>query len=242
MDHAMGTVAMLVVGERPDSAEIADGLVRDAIAYLRGRGAKVIYAGGHYPLCPFYWGIYGGSEFGGVLDGHVRFGAAALRAGFEAVGNTVLFEAPLSQPEPRDVRFAVVRRQFRVESEEDARLPGWWDALAIGQFHPTHLTLVDRISGVSRASAWTWEIAPGVALEDGLSRTALVDLEVHPDHRKRGLGRTLVVECFRHAREQRADVLCVQTSSTNDSALRLYASLGFEVVEHATLYRLPGGH
>ncbi len=55
-----------------------------------------------------------------------------------------------------------------------------------------------------------------------------------------GFGRTLLAEIARHAREQLAEVLCVQTSATNTPALAFYQSLGFEQVETATLYRLPG--
>ncbi len=241
LDSSMGTIAMLLAEAGEHQEECCDGLVREACAYLRRRGAQVIYAGGRAPVAPFYWGIYGGTEFGGILESHRVFRQAAERAGFQATATAVLFEAPLSEPEPRDVRFAPVRRQFRVDVQEDALLDRWWDALAIGQYHPTRLQLVDRQTAIPRASAWTWEIAPGFAAEDGLSRTALIDLEVHADFRRRGLGRTLVVECFRHAREQHGDLLCVQADSENVTAVRLYQSLGFEMIEHATLYRLPAG-
>ena len=239
LDTSLGTIAVLIaeVGEE----EVAAGLVDAAIGYLRERGARVIYAGGRMPMTPFYWGIYGGTEFGGILETHTAFQDAVKRAGFEAVADSVLFEAPLNAPEPRDVRFAPVRRQFRVELQEDAMLESWWAALAIGQFHPTRFQLVDRQTSIPRATAWTWEIAPGFAAEDGLARTALLDLEVDPEFRRRGLGRTLVVECFRHAREHRSDLLCVQADTTNETAVRLYQTLGFETIEHATLFRLPGG-
>jgi ribosomal protein S18 acetylase RimI-like enzyme len=241
LDTLMGTVAMLLVHPRDDAQAIAVALLEHTVAYLKGRGAQVVYAGGQHPLNPFFWGVYGGSEFAGILESHELFHAAAALQGFDPVATTVLFEASLSNPEPRDVRFVPVRRQFRVEIDEDSLMPSWWDALAIGQFHPTLLRLIDRQSGLCRASAWTWEIAPGMAAEDRLSRTAMFNLEVHPEFRRRGLGRMLVVECFRHARDQRGDILCAQTASTNIAALQLYQSLGFQMVEHATLYRLRGG-
>ena len=64
--ESVGTVAMLVVEPGTEADEVASGLIIEAERYLRRRGTKVIYAGGQYPLNPFYWGLYGGSE--GVGD------------------------------------------------------------------------------------------------------------------------------------------------------------------------------
>ena len=71
---------------------------------MRDRGAEVIYAGGQSPLNPFYWGVYGGSEWSGILSAHETFGRGVVAAGFEPVSTTVLMEADLSAPEPRDPR------------------------------------------------------------------------------------------------------------------------------------------
>ena len=76
---------------------------------------------------------------------------------------------------------------------------------------------------------------------DDAARVGLVDLEVHPEHRRKGYGRHLVAEVLRHAREQGTASVAVQTRSTNLPALSLYESLGFAPSETATLYRLPAG-
>ena len=65
--HEIGTISMLCVEPRLDDPELLAGLIDAAERYLRSRGAKVLYAGGLFPLNPFYWGIYGGSEGAGVL-------------------------------------------------------------------------------------------------------------------------------------------------------------------------------
>ncbi len=69
--HELGSICLLVIEPERDDAELASGLIFAAERYLVGRGAKVIYAGGLFPLNPFYWGLYGGSEGSGVLSGHV---------------------------------------------------------------------------------------------------------------------------------------------------------------------------
>ena len=78
VSQEMGTIAMLVVDPAAPDRELVFGLLSEAERYLRDRGAKVVYAGGVFPLNPFYWGIYGGSEGCGVLSaGHRPFHGAS---------------------------------------------------------------------------------------------------------------------------------------------------------------------
>jgi ribosomal protein S18 acetylase RimI-like enzyme len=239
LDFSLGAVAMMVLEPGLDDVELEIGLFVAAERYLRQRGATVLYAGGQSPVNPFYWGIYGGSEFSGVLGAHASFRRAAERAGYQASATTVLLEADLSRSEPRDARAPVLRRQVRLDVLEDALPAGWWQALAIGLFRPTQLALVDRCDERVIARATTWDIASGFGVGDGRPRIGLIDVEVDPDSRRKGFGRLLVSEVFRYAREQFAEVVAVQTAETNVAALGLYRSLGFEPVDTAVLYRLP---
>lgn len=238
-DTALGTIAMLVTEPGRDDPELERGLILEAERYLRGRGAQVFYAGGMPPMDPFYRGLYGGSEFAGILDEHGAFHRAVRRAGYEPAGETIALEADLAKPEPRDPKGLFLRRQARLDLMDDAPMPGWWDALALGLFRPCRFLLADRAVHAPIASAWTWDIAGGAGVGDGRSRTGLFDLEVAPEYRRRGFGRHLVVEVMKHARNQNTDVLAVRTSSENAPARALYESLGFEPAGTATLYRLP---
>ncbi len=241
LDPSMGTVAMLVTDpeHQREEAKIEIGLLTAAEAYLRSQGVKVFYAGGQAPLNPFYSGIYGGSEFAGILDSHRGFSLAVIRAGYEPVARTILLEADLSVPEPRDPKSTLLRRQLSLKLTDDAMIPCWWEALALGLFRPCRFDLFEKSLNQVLGSAWTWEIAGGAGLGDGRSRTGLIHVQVDPGHRRKGYGRHLVGEIMRHARAQNSDVLAVQTSAENQPALGLYRSLGFEQVDSSTLYRLP---
>jgi ribosomal protein S18 acetylase RimI-like enzyme len=241
LDTEMGTTAMLVVDPALDDPALASGLLGAAEAYLVDRGARVLYAGGQYPLNPFYWGLYGGSEFSGILSGHAAFHRAARDRGYEPVAETAILETDLSRPEPRDPRLLALRRLVRVELSEDALPAGWWQALALGLFRPTHFRLARKSDDLAVAHATVWDIASGFGVGDGRSRVGVIDVEVHPDHRRQGYGRLLLTEIARHARNQLADVLTVHTPLTNQPALGLYRGLDFEQVDTATLYRRPGG-
>jgi ribosomal protein S18 acetylase RimI-like enzyme len=235
-DTELGTVAMLVVEPGPDRADLERELLRRAEEYLRARGAEVLYAGGCYPLNPFYWGLYGGSEFAGILGSHECFRRAVEAAGYVATGQAVLWEADLTIPEVRDPKGPLLRRITRVEVADDAFLDSWWDALALGPFRPTKYRLVSKIDDAPLARAMTWEMLG--YRRDGRCRTGLLDLEVEPSQRRKGYGRHLVAEILRHARSQMTEVVEVQTAATNAAAMALYESAGFTRVETATLYRL----
>ena len=144
ISQEIGTVAMLVVEPDLDDRDVVIGLIREAEDYLRSRGAKVVYAGGVYPLNPFYWGIYGGSEGCGVLSMHHPFHHVLLERGYQPAFITVLLEADLSVPEPRDPRGVLIRRQVHVEFQDDALPSDWWQGLALGDFQLLNVRLVVR--------------------------------------------------------------------------------------------------
>ncbi len=239
-DLALGAVAMLVIEPTlRDPAELGRELLDRALVYLRSRGASVLYAGGQAPLNPFYWGVYGGSEWAGILDDHSVFREAVEAGGFRPVSTTQLLELDLAHwRDPRDPKSAFLRRQSRLEVEEDVPLPRWWDALAIGQRQPTVFRLASKSEGRSLALALTWDM--DWFGRDGRSRLGIALFEVFPDSRRKGLGRHLLIEILRHAQSQLVEVLAVQTPTTNTPALALYRSAGFEPAGTSTLYRLPG--
>jgi ribosomal protein S18 acetylase RimI-like enzyme len=234
----LGTLAMLLVEPNRDDRELVSGLIGEAEGYLRKRGAKVLYAGGLFPLNPFYWGITGGSEGCGVLSAQEPFHRALAERGYQPAGTTILLEADLSVPEPRDPRGVLVRRQAQVEFHDDAFPTDWWQCLALGDFQLLNASLVSRTDGSHLAHAQAWDMS-WFGRGDGRARIGLISLEVSAVHRRKGYGRFLVSEVLRRARENHVGCVAVQTAATNLPALGLYRSLGFQQVEQATCFRLP---
>jgi ribosomal protein S18 acetylase RimI-like enzyme len=239
----MGTIGMLVLASDADAdlgeGELGRTLIAEAESYLRSRGAEVLYAGGQYPLNPFYWGIYGGSEWAGILTADAPFLRCVVAAGYQPVSTTVLLEADLSGAEPRDPRSALIRRQARLEVVEDDLPANWWDALAIGEYRPTRYRLLARTDDTELAHATTWDMN-WFGRGDGRVRVGLIDLEVDPCQRRKGYGRHLVAEILRQARTDLVSLVAVQTAATNTPALALYESLHFDPVETSILYRKGG--
>ena len=240
LDRQLGTVAMLVVDPAVAAEGVADRLLAEAEAYLRERGAQVLYAGGRFPLDPFYRSVYGGSEWSGILDDQTDFRQAVEAAGYAVAARASLLELDLAQPEVRDPRAVVLRRQARFDVIEDVDLTGWWDGLAIGQGAVNGYQLIRKTDDLRLAEATTWDMT-AFGKRDGQARVGLIALAVAPTHRRQGFGRFLITEVARHLREHWADAVAVATDQTNTAALALYHSLGFDPVGSATLYRKPGG-
>jgi ribosomal protein S18 acetylase RimI-like enzyme len=239
LNRSLGTIAMLAVEPGPEDEALEAGLVSEAERYLRGRGAEVLYAGGQFPLNPFYWGLYGGSEWAGILPEHTAFTRAVTRAGYQPVSETVLMEADLTGAESRDPRSFLIRRATRTEVVDDPAPPNWWEALAIGDFRPTVYRLLAKTEDLELARATTWDMS-WFGRTDGRSRIGLIEMEVASPHRRKGFGRYLVGEILRYARAEMTSVVALQTRATNLPALRLYESLGFQRVGTTVLYRRPG--
>jgi ribosomal protein S18 acetylase RimI-like enzyme len=235
--HDLGTIIMLVVEPALDDAFVLRGLIDAAQSYLRARGAQVVYAGGLFPINPFYWGLYGGSEGSGVLSEHRQFHGTLLELGFEPVSTTVLLEADLSVQEPRDPRAALIRRQTQVEFTDDAMPTHWWQNVALGDFQLMSARLLIKADRTPVAQALAWDMG-WFDREDGRARIGLINLDVPPDQRRKGYARFLLSEIFRRARENLIASIAVSTSAENHPALALYQSLGFLPTDQSTLYRL----
>lgn len=71
----------------------------------------------------------------------------------------------------------------------------------------------------------------GYCFSVGMRRMVhLLNLAVHPDFRRRGIGRRLLSEIISFARSTRKSYVFLEVRTSNDSARRLYASMGFSPV------------
>ncbi|MCX8202764.1 MAG: ribosomal protein S18-alanine N-acetyltransferase [Nitrososphaeria archaeon] len=69
----------------------------------------------------------------------------------------------------------------------------------------------------------------------------VISIAVLPEHRRRGIGRALMLEAIRAMRDvYRCDEVFLEVRVTNYPAIRMYESLGFSVVDTIKHYYLDG--
>lgn len=72
-------------------------------------------------------------------------------------------------------------------------------------------------------------------------RWVMANVAVHPDHRRQGIGRALVLAALDLAAKRGAERVVLQVDRANADARRLYQTLGFEVSSTRTTWVRPRG-
>jgi len=147
-----GVTSLVMLRPEVESA-VAGELLARSEEYLRTRGAVQLFGGGNYPLSPFYYGLYGGSEFSGVLHRDARMQTLFRDHGYQELRRTLVFHRELSDFRPVvDRQQLKIRRQFTIETIVDPSTTTWWEAVMFEPFERTRCLLVPKDGGAPQAS------------------------------------------------------------------------------------------
>jgi GNAT superfamily N-acetyltransferase len=236
LSTACGVTSVLMLRPETEPAVAAELLGRSQ-QYLRDRGSKQFFGGGSYPLSPFYYGLYGGSELSGVLDSDERTQAILCGHGYLEVKRSVVMQRDLARFRPVvDRQQMQIRRHTTFEVVIDPPTATWWEACIFEPFDRTHFLLRPREGGAPGATVnfWNMETMGGAW---GVHAVGLVDLQVHAQRLRQGLATYLLGEAFRHLHQQGFALAEVHVGHDNAPALALFGRLGFEQVDESVLYR-----
>ncbi|MEX0939463.1 MAG: GNAT family N-acetyltransferase [Pirellulales bacterium] len=237
----LGVVCMLMV--RPDLQEssLSEQLLDQSEAYLRARGARVLYAGGIWPLNPFYQGLYGGSELPGVLASDAMRKSLYQQHGYQVIDHVRVMQRRLTDFRPRIDRCQIqLRRCMQMNVCYDPPTGSWWEACTMGNFDRTRFELVPRQGGPAVASATFWDVEP-LASSWGVRTAGMLDLQVDPSERRRGHATFLLGEAFAQLHREGVQMVEVQAMAANEAALALYGTLGFVEVDEGMVMRNSNG-
>ncbi len=241
----LGVIAMLMVRHGADGPDDRPAVARELLArgeeYLRGQGAKVLYAGGIKPLDLFYLGLYGGSEMPGILDSSDELQSLFLEHDYREIDRVVVLDCDLSRFRPPVNRQQLqLRRRWVIEVSYDPPAASWWDASTLGVLDRMRFELLPRggqSSGAgAAASATFWNLEP-LASCWGVRAAGLIDVEVAADHRQQGFATCLVAESLRMLHAEGTTLVEAQTMAHNTAALAMYARLGFVEVDQGAVLR-----
>ncbi|MGD9128826.1 MAG: GNAT family N-acetyltransferase, partial [Planctomycetia bacterium] len=222
--------------ENPE--QVADQLLTQCEEYLVSRGAKVLYGGGIQPLNAFYWGLYGGSELPGILQGDQIARSAFESHGYKAIDHTVGFSGELRSVAPPMTRGLMQhRRKMTVHKKEDLATNSWWEASTKGCFQLSRFELQPRGGGDPLGFALVREMRFAENHWTTTPSAGLIELEIEEGHRRQGLVTYLLSEVFHDLGRHRIHQLEVQTMEHNSAAVSLYEKLGFTKADRGIVYR-----
>jgi len=237
LDHGTGIVCAVVV--RPDVRRLKVGtelLVR-CEAYLREHGARTVLAGPRRPNKPFYTGVYGGSNAPGFLRSDADADPFFRARGYEPDRRVLVFDRRLdTHLTIVDARFGALRKKYEPQALPQARLGTWWRECVLGPLEPFEFRLDDKSTGQTAAKGLFWEMTD-YGWRWGAPAAGIIEVQVRNDLRRQGLGKFLLAQMLRHLQEQYFAVAEVHVPEEDETAAKLFRSLGFVQVDLGVSYR-----
>lgn len=232
LDWTTGILCQLRSRSGPAAEEIRNGLIEQALDYLRSKGAKVCYSASKFPFVPFYLGLYGGSRIPGVPQEDEVLLQSLIANGFRENERIPIFQRTLAGfRTPIDRQLMNVRRQFQVQSIVDPMPATWWENCMLGMAETFAFRLLERKTQETVGGVSFWEIQP-LSLEWGVRSMGMFDVQIAPHLHQQGLGTFLVGQALTQLMHQGVGLCEVQVRASNHQSIRLFKKLGFEQVSH----------
>jgi ribosomal protein S18 acetylase RimI-like enzyme len=236
VSYAQGATCMLMIMPHAEQNRIRGELLQRSEHYLVSRGARRLYGGARWPMTPFYLGLYGGSGLPGVLDADRPLDDLYASAGYTEWERWAIWQRELAGfRAPIDRRQVRIGRDFEVRVRTDEPTGTWWQACTIDQAFHMVFQLVPRSAETPCAQLTFWDMEP-LASGWGVHAMGMLDLQVDPQWRGRGLAKYLVAESLRQLQGSGVTLVEAQASATDEPVQGLLKKLGFVERERATLF------
>lgn len=237
INRSIGVICAIAV--RPDCRKQGVGreLLLRCETYLRDAGATTLLAGPNRPNKPFYLGVYGGSNAPGFLRSDADAEPFLLANGYQPDRRVLVFDRRLDVAlNIVDARFGALKRKYDMQALPQARLGSWWRECVMGPLEPSEFRLDDKATGQTAARALFWEMTD-YGWRWGAPPAGIIEVQVRNDLRRQGLGKFLLAQLLRHLQEQYFAVAEVHVPEEDETAAKLFRSLGFMQVDVGVTYR-----
>src|SRR5262249_9339788 len=201
-----GVCCLLAVLPSHRGGGIGTELLRRGEAYLRGRGARDVFAGPMAPLNPFTFGIYGGSRSPGFLESDAGIGPFLERRGYRVADTVLVLQRHLDRPfNVIDGRLPAPRQRFEGRQQPPPRPPRrrrggarWPGEAGRGGGGGEACRGGERGAAGPAVGAVVWEMAP-FSCRWNEHAVGFLEVEVDEPFRRQGLARLLmgnVMRCY----------------------------------------------
>jgi ribosomal protein S18 acetylase RimI-like enzyme len=240
LDKSIGVICAVAVRPENRRQDVGTELVRRVEEYLVAGGATTLLAGPVRPNKPFYLGLYGGSNAAGFLVSDTAAGPFFQALGYIPEKKVLVFDRRLDAPLTIvDSRFGPLRKRYEAQALPQARLGSWWRESVIGPLEPHEFRLDDKATGQMAARALYWEMTD-YGWRWGAPAAGIIDVQVRNDLRRQGLGKYLLSQLLRHLQEQYFAVAELQVPEEEETAARMFRTLGFVQVDVGVGYKKEG--
>ncbi len=242
LDHQSGVVSLIMIDNHPRATEVAHGLLAACESYLTERGARRISAFGHNHLCPFYLGLYGGTQLPGVLADQAPILEVFLSAGYQQHDRTLILHRDLQQGAiPIDRSQHLLKRSYDIDAAINPPDSSWWEAATLGPFARMQFDLLSRDTETVCGQLFVWDMYP-LAKSWNITSAGLVDMNIDPAHLTLDTTRFFIAEVSRYLYRRSISLLEVQHSQGDERAATIFADLGFQQIDEAlVLEKSVGG-
>ncbi|MFN0052908.1 MAG: GNAT family N-acetyltransferase [Planctomycetales bacterium] len=236
-----GVISAVVVRMDRRRQGIGRELVSRAETYLRGAGAKTIYAGESGTRNPFYLGLYGGAECAGFLETDPNAAPFFSSLGYAPAERYLVFRRNLStSKEAFDPRVMGIKRSMKVGISDRPLEANWWWLTRHGRFDSLTFTLLPNKGGPAAAQLTCWGM-DFHGMTRGERTVGLTDVFVAEGERRKGYARALIGEALRRMREELFSHAEVTIRDDNPAAIALFESLAFTQADRGVVYLKAAG-
>jgi ribosomal protein S18 acetylase RimI-like enzyme len=236
IDVTTGVISTLGVVPSHRRQGIGSELLRRAEEFLRGRGAKTLYAGPLAPNNPFTFALCGGCDSPGFLASDVMARPFFEKHGYQLARSAGLFQRALAKAYlPPDPRFGPIRQQFDVVASPYHKA-GWWRECVMGPIEAVEYRLQMKPQGQVVARCVLWDMETFQQLW-GQACVGMLELYVLPEFRRRGLAKYLLAQILRYLRDQPFHLFEAMADLSDPAALGLLQGLEFEQVDVGYCFR-----
>lgn len=208
-----------------------------------GQETRTILAGPAGRDTPFYVGLYGGSRPDGFLESDENAGPFLRTLGYEPRERYFVFQKQLQeQADPMHFRLASIRRKMQLAILDQPEHPSWWWLTRFGRLDSIHCLLVPKNGHQAIAEVTAHGLDLYVRKWESRA-VGLTDLHVVASERRQGYAQALLIEVSRRLRQELVGVLEAHAHESDEAAIGVLESAGFERVDTGVVYQRPaGGH